>query len=449
MNTDGKTPWLNLWMIILGAAGLLLIIRDAIHTSGDIMYWVNFTLIALLLSLALIVGIARWSPESHKGLAGLAGLYLTAWRTLWRNGSVLFVFGFIALINAVGSLANEAVKFLLMPERLSHTWVKPWNISVFGAKYGFINHLLSTLEYGLRSVSSKFLDWMVPGTGLTAVNSLPGVVFALVVLVSLIWIQKRLKELSVDNEYADDARFVQGLILPLAIVSAAVLVGYPMFIYKLLLAIKQGNPAYQQPLVVTILQIVCAMGFSVMANGILIGGLAGSLNRSKQHQPVTRDTFIRDAVRYFKPLAGIYLIMYLASTIIYIPLLVGSSMLDNELIHSLFFAIEYAWLLALLLLMFAPYAPVVCGDGSWAAIRRSIRDWIANWKDVLSFIALGFSLLVLPFVILDLVPELIGPTSWLGMILSAPLSILRMVFVAISAVAVWEFYNLISSNKIE
>ncbi len=107
------------------------------------------------------------------------------------------------------------------------------------------------------------------------------------------------------------------------------------------------------------------------------------------------------------------------------------------------------WSLVGLVFMFAVYAPVIRGTGAWGSIRQGLADWFSHIGEVVSFVGLGFTFLMVPAAVLELSKMLLGinvwpspfaAERWVRFGMSGIELLVSALLAAFAAVAVWEFY---------
>lgn len=445
MNVWRRFAWVNVWMIGFGIAGLWLVRSEPVPA-------VVFAVVVLVGLLRLPVSLFYEPGEgARRNLNDLARLYLGAWKQLWRQRWILWIFGLVALLVILGGLIADYSAAVLLSDQLDELraeWSRGPVGSVTSMPIG--DRLRLMLPGSLASSSMTVVGRFVPGTGFR-LHPLGTPLFALLLLASAGWLNGRLKSLAREPEYAREARFIRTLIVPLAVVSVALAVVLPREHWLMLREMaKDGARPYSVP--VLVLSVGGLALLSLVVNGALIGALAGSLRRVAQSDRVTGDTFFRDSVRYFRPVAGVYLVLALIAAPIAIPTLLlpmGTTVVWSPSLTSLWMSLPRIWGLVSLIFMFVVYAPVIRGTGAWGSIRQGLADWFSHIGEVVSFIALGFTFLMVPVVVLDLSERLLGinvwPSPfaaghWVRFAMSAVEALLVALLTAFMAVAVWEFY---------
>jgi len=445
VNVWRRFAWVNVWMIGFGTAGLWLVLSEPVPA---VVFAVVVLVGLLRLPVSLFYG---WGERGGSNLNDLARLYLDAWKQLWRQRWILWIFGLVALLMILAALMGEHFAAVLLSDQLDELraeWSRGPVGSVTSMPIG--DRLRLMLPGSLASSSMTVVGRFVPGTGFR-LHPLGTPLFALLLLASAGWLNGRLKSLARESEYAREARFIQTLIVPLAVVSVALAVVLPREHWLMLREMaKDGARPYSVP--VLVLSVGGLALLSLVVNGALIGALAGSLRRVAQSDRVTGDTFFRDSVRYFRPIAGVYLFLALVGVIVTIPTLLltmGATVMRSPSSGSLWMSLPRIWGLVSLIFMFVVYAPVIRGTGAWGSIRQGLADWFSHIGEVVSFVALGFTFLMVPVVVLDLSERLLGirmwPSPftaghWLTLAVSGIELLVWALLAAFMAVAVWEFY---------
>ena len=441
VDDDYKFPWFCAWMIFISATGLWTTVSQVLH--GD-AYIVAGCLVGSVIFAALgIVGIWHWREASRTRDGAMQQIlrpYRTAWNDLFRRRWLFAAFGCVWAVNLLGG----------MPGQVGLGW-RTEGIYSYGAS-GVWDRLLSLTPGAIRGAADTLLARFFPGPGFQH-SPVQLALLALVVLVACILIRRRLTRLAEETEYADGARFVTMLTVPLVIASLAVAVGSPL-VHLMTVAHVSEAAAKHSPLagyrpqfgVMALTNLLGAL-YTVAVSAAFMAGLAGSLRRQGQDEVISADTFLRDVVRWFRPLAGVYLMMVVAYFVAGLPvllrLLISPRAPSLGIVEGLGAVLPIA---ASLLFAFSPYAVVTHGLKPVGALQRSVQDWSRRPWQVVSFVAAGIAILIIPAAALLLIPGLV-PVRGLANVLAGTVSVTaRTLIVAFLAVAVWEFYRRISAD---
>ena len=455
MSTKTRFPWVNVWMIAFSAVGIWLTVSGFMG-AGSENRAPSFRDIAGWVLLGVILLVAFWRlPKSLFGgeydgeqmvMNDLGGLYLAAWRKLWRQKWILWLFGLVCLVSILGMLTDNLLTRHYLAERLAamtSAAAAPLGTSHFE---WFVSQLRWRSAYDIYEAPAHFF----PSLGL-ARTPIGQASFVLLVLIPLA--ARRLRALEKGSAHAPELRFMRGLLGPLAIVSAAAIVALIICMVRTYADFVAGGLRPSGPRVAEFVssQIWSAVLYVVIVP-VLIGGLAGSLRRVASRGTVTADTFLTDGARFFKPLVGVFLLYWFFTVRFGTVWLseVRSHFLQEWLYPSLGF-IALISTLGILLLMFAPYAVIVRGTGAWGSIRAGFRDWISHAGDVISFVALGITFVSVLLMLRDAVwaaaSVWLNKLSPLTMLTGAAGALISALLAAFMAVAVWEFYWRIAGTE--
>ncbi len=438
MDKDRWYWWLlNLWMIAVGMGMTWFLCTKEFGLD-------KYGFLVLPVA-ALVVGYAR-TPLTSKRSDGLPVLnrfgliYLQAWKTVWHSKWILVVFGLSALVAVVAYLAEYGLSLAYHPYAHSG-YYDMTGFRFAGEQLG--PYLDRLLKHGISDVHNRIPSLFFPSIWSQLRTTFSIGVFALAILVAILWLRPRLKDLPEDSEYSAALGFIRRIGGPLAL---ACLVTFAAGVILEIWGIRQveglNSAIMNLSLVVDLLFALLA---GVTASGFVVAGVVGALSRTG-HDAVTADSFVEDAVRYFRPVAGVYLVLTVAELIVmgvpsYVSLFLYHGTLPNDVSALLLWSFR-AWPLVLLALMLAPYASVIReAKGGWTSVVMSLRDWGRNAWDIISMIAVGYSLLIVPVIAV----RIIGPISADWVPRGAPMLLIELItwplFGAVVMVAVWEFYR--------
>ena len=201
MNLWKRVPWVNLWMMAFGGAGIWVIADTFFSTDSIYPYGGTVVIAIVVLGGVGLVGFVRlplsfFSESSQKGLTNLshiAGVYVNAWKGVWRRKWILVLFGLIAALNLTGDLTEATLTrhfFAARAHEMGHSNSTP------------LEHLPLILSGSLPGAIVSVLKWFFPRSCL---DTDAGVTVILI----LPWLYLRLGRLRSDEEYARGARFLQ------------------------------------------------------------------------------------------------------------------------------------------------------------------------------------------------------------------------------------------------
>jgi len=452
MSTKARFPWVNVWMIAFSAAGIWITVSGFLDAGSenrapsfqDIAGWA-------LLGVILLVAFWRLPKSLFSGeydgeqmvMNDLGGLYLTAWRKLWRQRWILRLFGLVCLINILGGVIYS-LAWHYFPEQLAAT--NGLSIGAYSGDSPF-QYFAAMLRQALANSVYASIWHFFPSVGLD--QSL--VVAMLSFVATLFFIPAAWKWLRAMAGGSLDAREItvmRGLLTYLTVLSVAAIPALMMLLTQYHAGAANHWGRRVTPGLQSILSWPWSLAASVVIAPILIGGLAGSLRRITAQETVTAHTFLIDVVRFFTPLTRIFLVFWLFEAALGAPwfFVIGRDGVPGWPQTYSQFATLISTLIALLL-MFAPYAVIVRGTGAWGSIRVGFRDWISHAGDVVSFVALGITFITVFLVLRDMVTVWVAPQSPLTMLTGAAGTLIYVLLAALMAVAVWEFYWRITQTE--
>ena len=418
-----RIPWLNMWMMFFA------IVSAGMALYGFLGLHARFTRADLVVALIILGTVAITAvlrlPAREKStptLNDLAGVYLNAWKQLWRRNWVLRFFGLIAGVDLLASLAATLLTMHFIGDRV-----------IKGTPP--LDYLERMLPRMLSSLVSISLGSFMPRSGLSSGLS---VFFAAALLLALPWLLVRLRRLRKEEAYAKEAQFLQIALISGAIIAAAVIVLTP-WEYALH---RQAHPLpHQYWSVVGLKEDLWRLVHSSVLGAAIIAGLIGSLKAGDAK--VTVDSFLRNSARYFKPLAGLYLLI----NVVMVLSVAGPQY--GLRIAPVWYMYYVSGLItpALVLLMFVPFSAVMRDTGTWDSIKGGLRDWFANAWQVISFAAVGVTFLTMSKIIRDILLFWTPRMSWSRIALQPVQVAINVLIAAIMLLAVWEFYQLISKGE--
>jgi hypothetical protein len=432
---------ISLAMVAYGGAVLWSLFVPIFSVLQNIDRLVVALLIVVIGAYAFVMEMIREPEDKTPSLVGQAvEPYLSAWSRLWRTKWLLWVDGCIAALLAISNAAST-----FMVYRYFHAGLEG-NAGGSAPKVVFTAFSFSVLlQNSLQHAYSSFVPTIHVFYGMP--------LYTVVVFCLAWWALPRVWRLSDDPEYRVRASVFSICAVVAALSGIWVAVLWLMserWLWMPPAARATTNEAQRllpYAMIVTMIEIVaiCAA---------LIGGVIGSLARNSKGEECTRPTFLADSVRYFVPLALLYLVIDAVYAVPQLmmyagngPARTGSSQIVFQVALSLYGLIG----LACLLLMFAPFGIVTRKLGMPESVARSFNVWKRLWKRVGAFIASGTCIAGLVMLPIRLPSVMLSPMK--ESLWAVPLAILVSVaetFVGVLILlAVWEFYqaNVIDSES--
>jgi hypothetical protein len=418
-----RVPWGNMWMMFFA------IVSAGMALHGFLGLHARFARADLVVALIMLGTVAITAvlrlPAREKStptLSDLGGIYLSAWKQLWRRNWVLRFFGLIAGVNLLASLAATLLAMHFIGDRV-----------IKGTPP--LDYLERMLPRMLSSIVSMSLGSFMPRSGLSSGLS---VFFAAALLLALPWLLARLRGLRRKETYAKEAQFLQIALISGAIIAAAVIVLTP-WEYALH---RQAHPLpHQYWSVVGLKEDLWRLVHSSVLGAAIIAGLIGSLKSGDAK--VTVDSFLRNSARYFKPLAGLYLLI----NVVMVLSVAGPQY--GLRITPVWYMYYASGLItpALILFMFVPFSAVTRNIGTWDSIKGGLRDWFSNAWQVVSFAAVGVTFMTVAKIVKDMLLFWTPRVSWLKLAVTPVQVAINILVTAVMLLAVWEFYQLISKGE--
>ncbi len=429
MSGGKKFAWVNIWMIVFAVLGLWLTVigQDRTYTA------------VTLITLGLIVIVAIWrlpmslyyqDGDNALTLYSLGRVYLNAWNQLCRQKWIWWLFGTLAVANAAGALIEVG---------MGRAYLKANPIDTNGIMGLLMNHGTSPLSY-----LARVLPWELPGLLTSApdrffpqigykVNPPACIFIALAVMALIPCIYRRLGIISRDSEYMRPARLLRSMLIPLAVVLCALVVGLAISSSHMYASLA-SNGLHPFSRFDRMVWYAWAIIMGLLIQPAFTAGVIGSLDRVQKHQAVDTDTLLKDVLRYFAPMVGVYAVIWIASVVaVFIPIV------KAYMIYRL----------ATVFLMFVPYAVVIHGTGVWKSFHRGVGDLFAHLGDGVSFIALGVTFITPGMILGKMIGKLASMTSIMCYVTSVVAAVINVGLTAFVLVAVWEFYVRITGNSAE
>lgn len=435
MSARTKTIIAGIWMLIFGLLAL-----GTIQTNWNVSpFYVGIPHILIgfgmaVLSIVFEVKTLKVSGTMQETTSPTwISPYARAWNNIFRWKWLFQLAAAIGLLNGFSSIPELAVQY--------HYIIR--DVPAKLLRHGGLSNILKDLG-GLMLPLSSSVHRSI--TGLFPSIGLSGSVLVLVTIIALLpWLSRMLHEIKTEPEYADQARFVSKLLVPVGLITLLVAV---LHVYKTWLmhqfGVSPGSGPYPTitTLLLTILSSLAALAlYSGFVYPLMIGGLAGSFRRVQEREPISGRTFVEDAVAGFRLLAKIYLLLGFINFIIGLPSLIfmyTHPVFTGQLRLSYLQVIPLLTSLLYVLLIFTPYE-TSCKKSVGQAIAGSISIIRRHTLVAVAFIVFGMCLIapvLLIRYVLDIFPIGMLRIYFLplfGGILSAFISIFL-------AVAVWEFY---------
>lgn len=420
-----RFAWINIWMMAFSFAAICLV-----YPRGRQPDWYSAMQAIVPLAVVFLIGFFRmpvsfyYGGKTHRpNLNDMAGLYLDAIRQVFRQKWILWLFGSILGIQLVGWFVESRITEPYLASRYADT-MSGGGIPVPQMPFG--EWMVTRFGHFLSDSVPAALGRFFPGMGLDLFTIALSIV-ALMLSISAIWLLVRLRSRSGDVRSPQISDSLRRLLLPLALVSAAMALCTPILLVRSLQGYDYGAVTYA-------FRIGGGMLVLVPFVAALIGGFSASMARVMSGQAVTVESFVQDAMDYLMPVAGVLLILALAGAAFFVPELIYLSHLGPTAPKVL----QTTNRMFNLLVMFAPFAVVIRQTGAWQGIKDGIRDWVAHAGDVISFVALGITFISISLTLQDVAADLIPMRYSLA---NMPIGgVVSMLVTAVMAVAVWEFY---------
>ncbi|HEY3298004.1 MAG TPA: hypothetical protein VGK34_05045 [Armatimonadota bacterium] len=448
----------GLFMAAFGITGIW-----CIHRSRKI--FVNISQFSLpddifaygLLAFVGIVGLwalvlaSMTAGDPDRNLPGFLQAYADAWRKLVSQKWPLWLVGSLALISVLGALIEYGLSWHYLSEELRFRFL--------GENKTLQSHPILAVALGVQRRINSMSWQFIPNVSPSNSGSAQGLA-ALALLIPLPWASRRLNSIGNQPEYSSAARFVRSLIIPVAVLCIAdAAFGLYLRWYTYAHLALQMSGAVNTDYSTKIWAVLNLVGYfttlltmTVVLGGVLTGGLAGSLRRSTNRETVDLNSFLANAVEFFKPLAGLFLLVNIVPFLFTLPSDIAFIRHMNNLpVESAAYLewFAFVWKLVPILLMFAPFV-ITDGNASiWKGVSGSVKAWVNCGYNLLSFTALGvMGLTVMPF-LKSFISQIIPRLLWAQAVWSVLFSIVTTFAGVFMAVAVWEFYQQIRAHSAE
>lgn len=387
MKRVGKFSWINLWMILFSVSGIWLVVRAA-GMSHYAQIFPDVIVSLAILGVVLVVGLVDpflcktrvQEDDSNTALGDAGSIYSTAWR-LFRQRWFLLIYGVVAAIIVVGVTANLVLGHHFLPytaqsDPQSRATLHHGAMSLRQMEY----MLLSSVPPMVRSTLSMFF----PRIGLSSTGGILQALTAFAVLTLAIPVGKKLKILSIDQEWAQHAGLLRAAWVVLVVTAlAATVIGVAVKMFA-----DSMNSAEVRYWVFYTLYHPAELAWvrvqTLVIVPLILGGIIGSLQRTAQAGKVTTETFLKDAARVFKRMAVFFILLWAAGLVLDVP----------------------KWIL-----MLRNIRHQQGGLSVREGIMRSLRIWKDHtWMSV-SFIALGVTIMTV-FEAVKVVTYPLVKTQW-------------------------------------
>lgn len=410
----------SIWMIAIGAGGVYLA-HDAwfnpnrFVTIGAQQYiaigLMGMTCIAGLVHLLYMIG-CFFGESELPSLSCILGVYYKAWQTL-RSGWILIPFAVFMALRILGNLISHIEGQVMLRRFYHQALVGP---PPFYSGMEFLSRLFLP---GANRLAYSIL----PSAGVHLKN-FDGGLFALIFILGSVRLYRGLEGYERDDYCAEGVSFLRKIFVPLVVLLSVSIFLFGFLNYEQLSIMMPPSMRNMQWGYLDLLFQVC----NVVLSGFLMGGILGQLLGVREGRHPSLDGFLRDSVRWSKPLTGISLVALLPSLVWF----------HAEVIADI---LKYAVVAGL---MFAPYSAVVEGCGVKRAFAKSLRFWKENWTNVASLLAAGVSV-VLPLSMILIIPyelafRAYGKNSLELFPAGIPYLLGAMVTGVFFLVAAWELY---------
>ena len=438
-------PWANIWMMAFAVIGIRLLWPRGGNPGTFWSIWALWPLVGIFVLgfLRMPAGLYYDSDGGQRTtLNDMARLYLGALTQVFRQRWMLGLLGSVLALVLLGTIVGLATQ----PARPRDDVLRSTPIDRSSVTF--------VPAQALKEAVSSAPDDFLPSIHVTR-TAMHTAVLALALIALLAWLAAYSRRVADDPQQSDRASFFRAAAPPIVIVLAAVAVATPIAWFRYLAGIEQWRAAGAGIPPSGMLMTVLALGggfCALLMDALLVSGILGSLARTGRSQSVTFGSFLSDIVRYFRPMAGFFLLWVAVGLMIFGLMSVSGN--DNQGLMRFAWnaGIAVQWLSVLL--MFVPSAVVLRDIGAFRAIRTGVRHWFANWSDALSFVALGITF-ISTVGALGRVPEQIArwysqPQSlgWTAFGYASPIvqTAFTLLITAVMMVAIWEFYRRITPD---
>jgi hypothetical protein len=388
------------------------------------------SLLPALIGVVGVLGVVRalmYQPEgavlSDRG--PLLEPYIRAWRKFRSSKWLLWICGTTVVLTIPDHLLSLVLQYLNRSAVMGNASGAASQASL----WTYLQGLWIDMPHWVSDVLTRFVP-RVARVG-------AGPILDIAVVAFVIWMLFRLPRLAREPELAAKTAFFRLclVLLLVACASAAVIASLREYRFWAMLTAVPHNaaassggvrvmsryePIYGHVVDVVIQTLVC---------GILMGGVLGSLARLRKGAHEVKATFLGDAVRYFEPMAAIYLVLWLLVGML--PLLIDAA--------GLTFLSLLPFGLLPILLIYAPWGVVTQGLGFRGAVKHSLWVWRSSLRRTLLLIATGAFFLALANGLVRVL--VICSYNWSEIAVSPLLAIIAIGTNIITLLAVWEFYQ--------
>jgi hypothetical protein len=402
--------------------------------------------------------------EGALNLDQVGALFLQSWRRIWTEKWIMWLFGSVAIVRAVGTISQSVLEERYLSSAVSHLpdWlnrsVNGWPLGE-GFKHGGILFGLQLLQSSLASnfshQLSSILSQFYPSIGL-GLRGVTAIIVAAAVVLSTPWVWRGLKRLDVGPEFAGSLHFVRALFFPAVIVSAAILFVEPKYLmYQFLssarlLSHERGAFASMERALYSTASSILLMLLGLITGPALMGGLSGSLRAAEKGVSITAGRFFSQSAAFFKPMAGLFVLALVAELVLSLPNLLLMVRAPHGFVgvSNYFYVYPVMWSLLSFALMFVPYTIVARGTGVIDSIRRGVRDLLGAGPSVMMFAAVGITVVATTGIAQSLLREIIPQFSVFQYVRSIIYIGVSVLLDAVTAIAVWEFYSRITGQTV-
>lgn len=442
-----RFAWINIWMMAFAVAGIWLVWPRPENPERFRAMEAIAPLVGVFVIGFFRVPISFYyeaGKDSRPTLDDMARLYLQAWRQLWSQRWLLWVFGAVLALILLAAFANMALQPARPTDRMEIPESEDRTNIVFSSPI---------VGPAVASTDGHF----IPSVGGTGGGSAGVPILALALAGFLIYLSAYAKRLMDDPRYSSQAGLIRLLAAPIVLILVAAAVCTPIAWERFLTLCSASYSGQGQPQSEWMLHVTLGLGawlVVLLLTAFLVSGVLGSLVRVKRNEAVTLDTFLRDVVRCFSPIAGFYLLLAVLSLALLLITSNPAGMNSGPAAVSLAVARVIRWLVVVL--MFVPFAIVSHGLGALQGIGRGVRDWFSHGADSLSFVALGITFISIAEILKEIPSRVLYVYSndhsyiWvlLGYVNAAILTATPILITAFMIVAVWEFYWRISRSSL-
>ncbi|MHB0913568.1 MAG: hypothetical protein ACYC2Y_09005 [Armatimonadota bacterium] len=455
MRESRPFSWAALWMVAVAGAGIWALVSHLLKMgSSGSSYLVTAWSALVPLAFVLVVGVVRLVIDSLSTKAAdfePGAPYLRALRGL-RQRWLLAFFGTLASVSVIGNLADWALqRHLFLPKLLgANSFPGPSTHPSLVEKLMGVAVRLPGETWG--AVLSLRPSMPLNGSDFSSA------LFAALAVVGIALLIIRRSELRTPSE-----RFFR-ILLPfasLAFLMAAFLLPFvrvQSYVQQISAVPTQGMTIPPYFRLLTLSSSLWGLLASLLLQPFLLGSALGSLLRGAKGESISARSLLNDGVRYFKPLAGLALMLFAVSYLLYAATLPKElyALVVGRLPQTAHTPPVYTLIMPLigciipLALLFVPFVIVTGGTNFLAGLKAGWALLMRRGWAMAQFIAFAIAILVPFFVVYDAIFQYdmlnrLTPTlSSARVTMSILYTLLQVAISAFTLLAGWELYRAVS-----